>query len=195
MIYVGKAVSLRDRVRSYFQQQGRFVSPKVKAMVENIADLEYIVTDSEVEALILEATLIKEKEPRYNVRLKDDKAYPYLKVTNEPFPRVMVVRRPGKDGRTFGPYANPRAVRETLAFLRKLFPIRTCSLDLSGELYYRPCLLYHIGRCGAPCAGTAVRRGVRQTHRRSLPLPRRSTPAPYSGSQEEDGGGRGQARV
>lgn len=153
VIYVGKAVSLRDRVRSYFQQQGRFVSPRILALVEQIADFEYIVTDSEVEALILEATLIKEKSPRYNVRLKDDKAYPYLKVTDEPFPRVMVVRKPGKDGRYFGPYANPRAVRETMKFLRKLFPIRTCSLDLSGELNYRPCLLYHIGRCGAPCAG------------------------------------------
>jgi excinuclease ABC, C subunit len=153
VIYVGKAVSLRDRVRSYFQQQGRFTSPKVKAMVANIADVEYIVTDSEVEALILEATLIKEKAPRYNVRLKDDKAYPYLKVTDERFPRVVVVRRPGKDGRYFGPYANPRAVRETMAFLRKLFPVRTCNLDLSGELSYKPCLLYHIGRCGAPCAG------------------------------------------
>lgn len=153
VIYVGKAVSLRDRVRSYFQQLGRTVSPKVKAMVEHIADLEYIVTDSELEALILEATLIKEKEPWYNVRLKDDKSFPYLTVTDEPFPRVMVVRRPGKQGRHFGPYTSPRAVRETLNFLRKLFPIRTCSLDLSGELNFRPCLLYHIGRCGAPCAG------------------------------------------
>lgn len=153
VIYVGKAVSLRDRVRSYFQQHGRFVSPKVKAMVQHIADIDFIVTDSEVEALILEATLIKEKSPRYNVRLKDDKAYPYLMITDERFPRVMVVRRPGKGGRVFGPYANPRAVRETLAFLRKLFPVRTCNLDLSGELNYKPCLLYHIGRCGAPCAG------------------------------------------
>lgn len=153
VIYVGKAVSLRDRVRSYFQTLGRTVSAKVKAMVEHIADLEYIVTDSEVEALILEATLIKENDPWYNVRLKDDKAFPFLKVTDEPFPRIMVVRRPSKDGRYFGPYANPRAVRETMDFLRKLFPIRTCSLDLSGELNYRPCLLYHIDRCGAPCAG------------------------------------------
>lgn len=153
VIYVGKAISLRERVRSYFQKLGSTVSPKVKVMVEHISDLEYIVTDSEIEALILEATLIKEKKPWYNVRLKDDKAYPYLKVTDEPFPRVMVVRKPGKGGRTFGPYTNPRAVRETMDFLRKLFPLRTCSLDLSGELNYRPCLLYHIGRCGAPCAG------------------------------------------
>ncbi len=153
VIYVGKAVSLRSRVRSYFQRQGRFVSPKVKALVEHIADLEYIVTDSEVEALILECNLIKEKEPWYNVRLKDDKSFPYLKVTDEKFPRVLFVRRPSKDGRNFGPYTNVRSVRETMKFLRKLFPVRTCSLDLSGELNYRPCLLYHIGRCGAPCAG------------------------------------------
>lgn len=153
IIYVGKAVSLRDRVRSYFQRQGRFVSPKVKALVENIRDLEFIVTDSEVEALILESNLIKKESPWYNVRLKDDKAYPYLKVTSEPFPRLMVVRRPGRDGRYFGPYTNARAVRDTMDFLRKLFPIRTCSLDLSGDLDFRPCLLYHIGRCGAPCAG------------------------------------------
>lgn len=153
VIYVGKAVSLRSRVRSYFQRQGRFVSPKVKAMVEHVADLEYIVTDSEVEALILECNLIKEKEPWYNVRLKDDKSFPYLKITDEPFPRVLVVRRPSRDGRNFGPYTNARSVRETLKFLRKLFPVRTCSLDLSGDLDYRPCLLYHIGRCGAPCAG------------------------------------------
>ena len=153
VIYVGKAVSLRDRVRSYFQQRGRFVSPKVKAMVEHIRDVEYIVTDSEVEALILESNLIKEYSPRYNVRLKDDKNYPYLKVTDERFPRVTVVRRPGKDGRYFGPYADAKAVRETMKFLRKLFPIRTCNLDLSGSLDYKPCLLYHIGRCGAPCAG------------------------------------------
>ena len=146
VIYVGKAVSLKDRVRSYFQKQGRFVSPKVKALVENIQDLEFIVTDSEVEALILESNLIKKESPWYNVRLKDDKAYPYLKVTDEPFPRVTVVRRQGRDGRYFGPYTNARAVRDTLKFLRKLFPIRTCSLDLSGELNYRPCLLYHIGR-------------------------------------------------
>jgi len=157
VIYVGKAVSLRDRVRSYFQRQGRFVSPKVKALVENIHDLEFIVTDSEVEALILESNLIKKESPWYNVRLKDDKAYPYLKVTAEPFPRVTVVRRQGRDGRYFGPYTNTRAVRDTLQFLRKLFPIRTCSLDLSGDLDYRPCLLYHIGRCGAPCAGLQSR--------------------------------------
>ena len=96
--------------------------------------------------------MIKEKSPRYNVRLKDDKHYPYLKVTDERFPRVTVVRRREKGGRTFGPYTDSAAVRTTMRFLRKLFPIRTCNLDLSGELNYRPCLLYHIGRCGAPWA-------------------------------------------
>lgn len=151
VIYVGKAVVLKNRVRSYFQKGA--VSPKTRILAGKIADIEYIVTSNEVEALILESNLIKEKSPRYNVRLKDDKHYPYLKVTDEPFPRVMVVRRREKGGRTFGPYTDSAAVRTTMRFLRKLFPIRTCSLDLSGELNYRPCLLYHIGRCGAPCAG------------------------------------------
>lgn len=152
VIYVGKAISLRNRVRSYFQK-GHTVSPKVRILAEHIEDIEYIVTSNEVEALILESNLIKQKSPKYNVRLKDDKHYPYLKVTDEPFPRVTVVRRMEKGGRIFGPYTDSHAVRTTMRFLRKLFPIRTCSLDLSGELNYRPCLLYHIGRCGAPCAG------------------------------------------
>jgi len=154
VIYVGKAVSLRSRVRSYFQSPSG-MSAKVRVMASHIADVDYIVTDSEVEALILEANLIKEHRPRYNVRLRDDKAYPYLKITlGEPFPRVVVTRRVERDGaRYFGPYTNSNAVRETTRFLRKLFPIRTCSLDLSGELNYRPCLLYHIKRCVGPCAG------------------------------------------
>lgn len=158
VIYVGKAVSLRSRVRSYFQpsRHGRGPgSAKVAAMVAHIADFEYIVTDTEVEALILESNLIKRYRPWYNVRLRDDKAYPYIKVTlEERFPRVILVRRKRNDGgRYFGPYTNVHAVRETLQFVRKLLPIRTCSLDLSGELNYRPCLMYHIDRCGAPCAG------------------------------------------
>jgi excinuclease ABC subunit C len=152
VIYVGKAVSLRHRVRSYFQES-RDAGPKVEAMVRHVADFGYIVTDSEIEALILEANLIKEEEPWYNIRLKDDKSYPYLKITEEPFPRVLVVRRPDRQDRVFGPYTDSRAVRQTLQFLRKLFPLRTCNIDLSGERKHRPCLLYHIGRCGAPCAG------------------------------------------
>src|SRR5690606_1179800 len=130
-------------------------SAKVAAMVAQIADFEYIVTDTEVEALILESNLIKRYRPWYNVRLRDDKAYPYIKVTlEERFPRVILVRRKRNDGgRYFGPYTNVHAVRETLQFIRKLLPVRTCTLDLSGELNYRPCLMYHIDRCGAPCAG------------------------------------------
>jgi excinuclease ABC subunit C len=151
VIYVGKAVSLRNRVRSYFQES-LAAGPKVRAMVSHVHDFDYIITDSEVEALILECNLIKENEPKYNVRLKDDKSYPYLKITDEPFPRVVVVRRPAKKDRVFGPYTDAHAVRETTKLLRKLFPLRTCSLDLSERRDYRPCLLYHIGLCNAPCA-------------------------------------------
>lgn len=154
IIYVGKAISLKNRVRSYFQSKGKHDSPKVRLLVKQIADIDYIVTSNEVEALILESTLIKEQKPRYNVRLKDDKNYPYIKVTtDEAFPRVIVTRRLEEDGRMFGPFADAGAVRMTLSFLRKHFPLRTCSLNLSERRDYRPCLLYHIGRCGAPCAG------------------------------------------
>lgn len=152
VLYIGKALSLRNRVRSYFQPSAQ-LGPRLRALVDRVADIEYIVTDSEIEALILESNLIKEKEPWFNVRLKDDKSFPYLKVTDERFPRVVVARRPKRGERVFGPYTDARAVRETLDVLRKVFPIRTCALDLSGRLDYRPCLLYHIGRCGAPCAG------------------------------------------
>lgn len=127
IIYVGKAVSLKNRVRSYFQA-GANHSPKTRVMVEKIADLDFIVTDSEVEALILEQNLIKEYRPRYNILLKDDKSYPYLKVTlGEDFPRVMITRRHVKDGsRYFGPYTRVGAVNETLRLLKKLFPFRSC---------------------------------------------------------------------
>lgn len=154
IIYVGKAVSLRNRVRSYFQA-GRHSSPKVAALVGHIVDFEYIVTDSEVEALILECNLIKEHSPWYNIRLKDDKSYPYVKVTlHEPFPRVVIVRRMQKDGsRYFGPYTNVQAVRQTVDFLRRVFPLRTCKQKIGLEgTGKRPCLNYHIRRCGAPCA-------------------------------------------
>ncbi len=153
VLYVGKAVNLRSRVRSYFQQS-RTHSAKIRSMVEGIVDFEYIVTDSEVEALILENTMIKEHEPWYNVRLKDDKTYPFVKVTqNEPFPRILVVRRRLRDGaRYFGPYTSAFAVRQTVKFLRKIFPIRTCRKDIVPGQQDRPCLNYHIGRCLAPCA-------------------------------------------
>ena len=154
IIYVGKAKNLRNRVRSYFHK-GSDHSAKVQVMVSHIADLDYIITDSEVEALILENNLIKEHAPRYNVRLKDDKTYPYLKVTvQETFPRVLLVRRRLDDGaRYFGPYTDVTAVKRTLNFLRRLFPIRSCRKNIEEGSQDRPCLNYHIGRCLGPCAG------------------------------------------
>lgn len=153
VIYVGKAVSLKHRVRSYFKS-GDSLPPKVSSMVSHIEDIEYIVTDSEVEALILECNLIKFYRPKYNILLKDDKHYPYIKITmNEPFPRIEVVRRVKKDGaKYFGPYVDAKAMREAIDVLRKIFPIRSCKKDLSRvPLKERPCLNYHIKLCAAPC--------------------------------------------
>lgn len=154
IIYVGKAINLRNRVRSYFQK-GSSQPAKVRILVEHIVDFEYILTDSEMEALILENNLIKKHAPRYNVRLKDDKTYPYIKVTmQETFPRVLMVRKRLNDGaRYFGPYTDVTAVKETLAFLRKIFPVRSCRKNIEEGGTERPCLNYHIGRCLAPCAG------------------------------------------
>jgi len=154
IIYVGKAVNLRSRVRSYFQQS-RHHSPKTLALVEKIADIEWIITDSELEALILENNLIKQHTPWYNIRLKDDKTYPYIKITvNEDFPRLLLVRKRLPDGtRYYGPYTNTTNVRSTLKFLRKIFPLRTCNKEIKTGQKDRPCLNYHIGRCPAPCAG------------------------------------------
>lgn len=150
IIYVGKAVNLKNRVRSYMQSS-RNHSPKVRSMVSRIADLEYIITGSEIEALILECNLIKKHRPKYNISLRDDKSYPYVKVTlNEQYPRVYATRKVVKDGaRYFGPYTNAGAVHETLKLLKRLFPLRTCR-QLDAQ---RPCLQYHIKRCLAPCAG------------------------------------------
>lgn len=147
IIYVGKAIILKNRVRQYFRSNKNH-SAKVKAMVAKIVDFETIVTASEVEALILECNLIKKHRPRYNICLKDDKSYPYLKLTlAEKFPRVFVTRRLEKDGsKYFGPYTNGFAVKETLELLRKLFPLRTCK-----NFPARPCLEFQIGRCLAPC--------------------------------------------
>lgn len=155
IIYVGKAVVLKNRVRQYFQK-GYKRSPKIEHMVSQIERFEYIVTDSELEALVLESNLIKEHRPKYNTMLKDDKAYPYIRVTvQEDFPRVMVARSRKKDGaRYFGPYTNATAVRDIIELLRKLYSIRSCSRVLPRDIGKdRPCLYHHIGQCGAPCQG------------------------------------------
>ncbi len=155
IIYVGKAISLKNRVRQYFQSS-RGKSPKIQQMVANIAYFEYIVVDSEMEALVLECNLIKEHRPKYNTMLKDDKSYPYIKVTvNEKFPRVIYARRQKKDkAKYFGPYTSAGAVKETLEMLRKTYFYRSCSRALTGEKdTERPCLYYHIGQCKAPCQG------------------------------------------
>ena len=155
IIYVGKAVSLKNRVRQYFQSS-RNKSAKIEQMVSRIARFEYIVTDSEMEALVLECNLIKEHQPRYNTMLKDDKAYPYIKVTvGEDFPRVMLARTMKKDkNRYFGPYTSAGAVKDTIDLIHKLYKIRTCSRNLPRDTgKERPCLNYHIKQCDAPCQG------------------------------------------
>ncbi len=153
VLYVGKAVNLRNRLRSYFQSSATH-SPRVLRLVDNAADLDFFVTDSELEALILECNLIKRHRPHYNVRLKDDKRYPYIKITwQEDFPRVNVVRRMLADGaRYFGPYTSSAAMRQTLALLRRIFPYLTCKRKITGS-DERSCLYHHIGRCLAPCIG------------------------------------------
>lgn len=155
IIYVGKAISLKNRVRQYFQSS-RNKSPKIVKMVSHIAWFEYIITDSELEALVLECNLIKEHRPRYNTMLKDDKTYPYIRVTvEEAFPRVFMTRQKKKDkSRYFGPYTSAGAVKDTLELIRKLFRIRTCQRVLPRDIgKERACLNYHIHQCEAPCQG------------------------------------------
>ena len=154
IIYVGKAISLKNRVRQYFQSS-RNLSPKIQKMVSLVARFEYIVVDSEMEALVLECNLIKEHRPKYNTMLKDDKHYPYIRVTvNEPFPRVLFARSRGKDkAKYFGPYTSGQAVKDTLDLLKKTYQIRNCNLNLPKEKSNRPCLYYHMGQCKAPCQG------------------------------------------
>ena len=153
VIYVGKAASLRNRVRSYFGPSQN-LGPKITKMVSKVADFEYIVTDSEAEALILECTLIKKFRPGYNARLKDDKSYPFLKIDlQEDFPQIYITRRVAQDGaRYFGPFATAGSVRKTLDLLKKLFPYRSCTKVITGT-DPRPCLEYYINRCVAPCIG------------------------------------------
>lgn len=155
VLYVGKALSLRNRVRSYFQDSTRH-GPRIERLVSKVADLETIVVDSELEALVLECNLIKKYRPPYNVRLRDDKSYPYIVVTKEKFPRVLFTRKTrGEGGKYFGPYASAFAVRDTLRLLHKVFPLVPCGKSWSGEAVQRPCLYYHLGRCLGPCAGLA----------------------------------------
>ncbi len=157
VIYVGKAQSLRSRVRSYWQKQtGGGESQLIRSVIDRIADLEYTMTDSVSEALLLEINLVKRYRPRYNVRLKDDKSYPFIKVTGEEFPRIERTRKLPADGsRYFGPYASASSVDEAMNLIRRLFPFRTCALDIheGRKAIERPCLLYHIKRCQAPCVG------------------------------------------
>ena len=160
VIYVGKAKSLRTRMRSYFQSPQK-LHPKVRALMARVADFDYIVTTSEVEALILENNLIKSYQPRYNIQLRDDKTYPYLKVTTgEDYPRVSLVREE-KDGvsRYFGPYTNVTSLRETIRLLNLVFPLRTCKILRMGK---RPCLNHDINRCLAPCSGEIKKEEYRQ---------------------------------
>lgn len=155
IIYVGKAISLKNRVRQYFQSS-RNKTAKIEQMVSRIARFEYIITDSELEALVLECNLIKEHRPRYNTMLKDDKTYPYIKVTvYEEFPRVLFSRDMKKDkSRYFGPYTSAGAVKDTIDLIHKLYQIRTCSRNLPRDIgKERPCLNYHIKQCQAPCQG------------------------------------------
>jgi excinuclease ABC subunit C len=161
ILYVGKARSLRQRVRSYFQES-RALDAKTAVLVALVADLEWIVTDSEVEALLLENNLIKQHQPRYNIRLRDDKQYPYLRLQwKDPWPRLEVVRRPGQDGaRYFGPYPQATAVWETLQTLRRVFPYRSCSDRRLAQPH--ACLYYHIHRCLAPCIGACTAEAYRQ---------------------------------
>ena len=158
IIYVGKAINLRNRVRSYFQKSANH-TPKTKRLVANIVDLEIIVTDSELEALILECNLIKKYKPKYNIRLRDDKHYPYLVMTNsEPFPRLLITRRvkQGDGNKYFGPFTNSHAVYESMNLVYKVFPLVTCRKVWTNTEHQKPCLYHHMGRCPeAPCASLA----------------------------------------
>lgn len=170
VIYVGKAAHLRNRVRSYFHAvEG--LSPRIRSMVSQIADCDFLVVRNELEAFMLESNLIKQHRPRYNVRLRDDKQYPYLRITlQEDFPRVERVRRVDQDGaRYYGPFASSKSLNETLQLIRRLFPYRTCDLPLAeGQIdpMFRPCLEFHIKRCVAPCNGSVTCEEYRQVIQR-----------------------------
>ena len=155
VLYVGKAQSLRNRVRQYWQQSRSAQPLRIESQMHLISDVEYTIVDSVSEALLLEATLIKRHQPRFNVRLKDDKSYPYIKVTlGDDFPRIERTRKLPNDGsRYFGPYASASSVDEAMNLIRRLFPFRTCTIEIKDgkRALPRPCLLYHIKRCQGPC--------------------------------------------
>jgi excinuclease ABC subunit C len=153
VLYVGKALSLKNRVRSYFQESTKH-GLRIGRMVKKVQTIETIVVNSELEALVLECNLIKQYRPPFNVRLRDDKSYPYIVITNEKFPRVLFTRKLKKDGsKYFGPYTSAFNVRDTLQLLHKIFPLIPCGKSWSGKDEQKPCLYYHLGRCFAPCAG------------------------------------------
>jgi excinuclease ABC subunit C len=172
VVYVGKAVNLKSRVRSYFRESGAS-DPKVASMVKRVKEFEYIVADSELEALILECNLIKELRPRYNILLKDDKAYPYIKATLlESYPRIFSVHRRDRDKeKYFGPYSDRGAMRETLALIHNVLPIRRCNKKFPRDFNKeRPCFYYHLGRCCAPCAGNVDEKKYRELIDRAIDL-------------------------
>ncbi len=150
-IYIGKAKNIRDRVLGHFRNTG---NAKEEKLISGSADIDYIVTDSEPEALILEAELVKKRQPRYNILLKDDKKFPWIKITNEPYPRIFSTRNLTEDGsRLFGPFTDSTALNRTLALVKQIFPVRTCHHQLPAQRPSRPCLNHQIGRCLAPCQG------------------------------------------
>jgi len=156
VLYVGKAASLRSRVRSYWQKEAPGIEHHlIRSVIDRVAEVDYTITDSVSEALLLEGNLVKRFQPQYNVRLKDDKSYPYIKVTlGDDFPRIERTRKLPNDGsRYFGPYASASSVDEAMNLVRRLFPFRTCTIDIKDGVraLQRPCLLYHIKRCQGPC--------------------------------------------
>ena len=167
VLYVGKAQSLRNRVRSYWQKQSPVgEAHRIRSVIDRVADVETTLTDSVSEALLLEANLIKRYQPRFNVRLKDDKSYPYIKITlADDFPRVERTRKLVNDGsRYFGPYASASSVDESMNLIRRLFPFRTCTIEITEgkRALARPCLLYHIKRCQGPCIETISKEAYRR---------------------------------
>ena len=161
ILYVGKAKRLRNRLRSHFKP-GKLEEPRHHRMMSRVTDFETIMTDSEVEALIMEANFIKEHRPKYNVNLKDDKSFPYVRVTGEPYPRIFVTRKIIRDGsKYFGPYTDVGSMRQLMNAIQRIFPVRTCNLDINEESIrnkrHRVCLMYHIGRCRGPCEGLISR--------------------------------------